>query len=53
MGWPGQKIQNAEKFRSMSLERKEQESLMELKTYWTCFGAVVGDGEQTVEVNFA
>lgn len=50
---PGNKIQNAVYLREMGLSRMEQESLNELRTYWTAFGAVVADNDQVYELAFA
>lgn len=43
---PGQKIQNAMYMRELGLSRQEIESLSELRTYWTAYGAAVGDNDQ-------
>lgn len=50
---PGNKIQNSVYLREMGLSRMEQESLNELRTYWTAFGAVVADTDQVYELAFA
>lgn len=50
---PGNKIQNAVYLREMGLSRMEQESLNELRTYWTAFGGVVADADQVYELAFA
>lgn len=50
---PGKKIQNAVYLKNMVLEKQEQESLNKLKTYWTAFGAAIGDNDQVYELAFA
>lgn len=50
---PGQKIQNAVYLRELGLSRQEIESLNEIRTYWTAFGAIVGDSEQVEELAFS
>lgn len=50
---PGHKIQNSIYMRELGLSKKEIESLNELRTYWTAFGAVVGDADQVYELAFA
>lgn len=47
---PGNKIQNAVYMREMGLSRQEIESLNELRTYWTAFGATVADNDQVYEL---
>ncbi len=43
---PGNKIQNSMYMQELGLSEKDIETLSELKTYWTAFGAVVGDSDQ-------
>lgn len=50
---PGNKIQNSVYMQELSLSEKDIETLSEMKTYWTAFGAAVGDTEQTCEPAFA
>jgi hypothetical protein len=50
---PGQKIQNSVYLRELGLSKQEIESLNEIRTYWTAFGAIVGDADQTRELSFA
>lgn len=50
---PGHKIQNSVYLNELGLSRKEIESLNELRTYWTAFGAVVADNDQVYELAFA
>lgn len=50
---PGNKIQNAIYLRELGLSRQEIESLSELRTYWTAFGAAVGDNTQANQLSFA
>ena len=49
----GNKIQNAIYLRELGLSKQEIESLNELRTYWTAFGAAIGDNDQVYEVAFA
>lgn len=50
---PGHKIQNAVYMQEMSLEEKDIETLSKIRTYWTAFGAVVADNDQTAELAFS
>lgn len=50
---PGHKIQNAVYLRELGLSKQEIDSLNELRTYWTAFGAVVADDEQCAQLSFA
>lgn len=50
---PGKKIQNAIYLREKQLDKVEQESLNMLKTYWTAFGAAIGDNDQVYQMSFA
>jgi len=36
-----------------SLSKEEMESLNELKSYWTAYGAIVGDNDQVYELAFS
>ena len=49
---PGQKSQNAVKLKELGLSKQEIESLNEVRTYWTAFGAAVGDTDQIYELSF-
>lgn len=50
---PGNKIQNAVYLRELGLSRQEIESLSELRTYWTAYGAAIGDTDQTAQLSFS
>lgn len=50
---PGNKIQNSVYLRQLELNKQDMESLNELRTYWTAFGAVVADSDQVYELSFA
>lgn len=50
---PGNKIQNAVYLRELGLSRQEIESLSEIRTYWTAFGAAVGDDAQCAELSLS
>ena len=50
---PGHKIQNAVYLRELGLSKQEIESLNELRTYWTAFGASVADDEQCAQLSFS
>jgi len=50
---PGHKIQNAVYLRELGLSKQEIDSLNELRTYWTAFGAVVADDEQCAQLSFS
>lgn len=50
---PGQKIQNAVYLQELGLSKQDIESLNELRTYWTAFGAIVADADQVSEVAFS
>jgi len=50
---PGNKIQNAVYLRELGLSRQEIESLSELRTYWTAFGAAVGDSSQCAQLSWS
>lgn len=50
---PGNKIQNAMYIQELSLSQRDIETLSEVRTYWTMFGAAVGDAEQTAELSFS
>lgn len=49
---PRNKIQNSMYMQELALNERDIETLSELRTYWTAFGAVVGDSDQTAELNF-
>lgn len=50
---PGNKIQNSVYLRELALSKQEIESLTELRTYWTVFGAIIADTDQVYELAFA
>lgn len=50
---PGHKIQNAVYLRELGLSKQEIDSLNELRTYWTAFGAVVADDGQCAQLSFS
>lgn len=50
---PGNKIQNAAYMQEKMLSREEQESLNQLKAFWTAFGATVADTDQVFQLSFA
>lgn len=50
---PGRKIQNAMYLRELGLSKRDIETLNEFRTYWTAFGAAVGDTDQIYELSFA
>lgn len=50
---PGHKIQNSVYLQELSLNEKDIETLSEMRTYWTAFGAIVGDTDQAAELSFA
>lgn len=50
---PGNKIQNAIYLRELGLQKQDIESLNELRTYWTAFGAAIGDNDQVAQLDFA
>ena len=49
---PGNKIQNSVYLRELGLSERDIETLSELRTYWTAFGAIVADADQTAELSF-
>ena len=49
---PGNKIQNSVYLRELGLSERDIETLSELRTYWTAFGAIVADSDQTAELSF-
>jgi hypothetical protein len=50
---PGHKIQNSVYLRELGLARQEIESLAELRTYWSAFGATVADTEQCSQLSWS
>lgn len=50
---PGNKIQNSVYLQELSLSERNIETLAEMRSYWTAFGAVVADTEQCAELSFA
>lgn len=50
---PGGKIQNAVYMKDKSLSKEEMESLNKISTYWTAYGAIVGDNDQVYELAFS
>lgn len=49
---PGNKIQNAAYIQELSLNEKDISTLSELRTYWSAFGAIIADADQTAELSF-
>lgn len=49
---PGNKIQNSLYLQELGLAERDIETLSDLKTYWTAFGATVADGDQVVQLSF-
>jgi hypothetical protein len=49
---PGNKIQNSVYLRELGLSEKDIATLSELRSYWTAFGAAVGDADQTAQLAF-
>ncbi|MCK5609601.1 hypothetical protein KAR91_47440 [Candidatus Pacearchaeota archaeon] len=49
---PGNKIQNSVYLSSKELSKEEMESLNQLRSYWTAFGAAIGDNDQVYELAF-
>lgn len=49
---PGQKIQNSMYMQELGLSERDIETLSELRTYWTAFGAVIGDTDQCAQLSF-
>jgi len=49
----GNKIQNSIYLRELGLSEKQIESLNEIRTYWSAFGAAIGDNDQVYELAFA
>jgi len=47
---PGQKAQNSMYMQELGLSEKDIETLSEMRTYWTAFGAVVGDSDQVARI---
>lgn len=50
---PGHKIQNSVYLKELGLSRKDIETLNELRTYWTAFGAAIGDNDQVYQLAFS
>lgn len=49
---PGWKIQNSVYLQELGLSERDIETLSEMRTYWTAFGAIVADTDQTAELAF-
>lgn len=49
---PGNKIQNAVYLRELGLQERDIETLSEIRTYWTAYGAIVADTDQCAELSF-
>lgn len=49
---PGNKIQNSVYMQELGLSERDIETLSEMRTYWTAFGAIVADTDQTCELEF-
>ena len=50
---PGNKIQNSVYLQELGLSKQDIESLNEIRTYWSAFGAAVGDNDQCSELSFS
>lgn len=50
---PGNKIQNSVYMQELGLSERDIETLSEMRTYWTAFGAIVADSDQCAELEFA
>lgn len=50
---PGNKMQNSVYLQELSLAKQDMESLNELRSYWTAFGATVADSDQVYELAFS
>ena len=50
---PGQKIQNSVYLQELGLSEQDIQTLSDIRTYWTAYGAVVADTDQTAELAFA
>jgi hypothetical protein len=49
---PRNKIQNSAYMQELSLSEKDIATLSEMKAYWSAFGAIVADADQTAELAF-
>lgn len=49
---PGHKIQNAMYMQEYALSEENIETLNQIKSYWTAYGATVADTDQTAELSF-
>lgn len=49
---PGNKIQNAAYMQELSLSEKDITTLSEMRSYWSAFGAIIADTDQTAELSF-
>jgi len=47
---PGNKVQNAAYLQELGLTERDIETLSDLRTYWSAFGAVIADTDQTAEL---
>lgn len=50
MALPGAKIQNAAYIQELGLTERDIETLSDLRTYWSMFGAIIADTDQTAEM---
>lgn len=50
---PGRSIQNGIVLQEASFSRQEIESLSEVRTYWTAFGAGIGNAKQVVQADLS
>ena len=50
---PGNKLQNSVYMQELGLSERDIETLSEMRTYWTAFGAIVADSDQCAELEFA
>jgi len=50
---PGNKIQNSVYLRELGLQEQDISTLSQIRTYWTAFGAAIGDADQIARVDMA
>ena len=50
MALPGAKSQNAAYIQELGLTERDIETLSDLRTYWSMFGAIIADTDQTAEM---
>lgn len=49
---PANKVQNSIYLQELGLSERDIETLSEIRTYWTAFGAIVADADQVYELAF-